>query len=856
MKDPGDGLTPGTRLEDFEIERELGAGGFGVTYLALDVQLSRRVAVKEYLPRDWGTRRRDGTVGPRSETDAAQYAWGLERFLKEARSLARFDHPNVVRVHRVFEGGGTAYLVTEYVDGPGGRAWRLSDELQASGPLTEVRVRALLESLMAGLEPVHASGLVHRDIKPSNVMLRADGSPVLIDFGAARQAIGQQSRSLTSVLTPGYAPIEQYSEKGRQGPWTDVYALGAVAYELLSGRRPDDATQRVLEDALPPLSRVSAHPVGGGLSSAVMAALTVDDRSRPQSLGAWRTLLPRSGSEAAGAAVPAPSRSAPRADDAGGAGSSAAGGLRRLLDFRRGSSASSAGVGGGAPSGRAPSPASSPTGGGLFGSPAASESAAEAAAVGGSAERRSGFGAAWRAGRWWLCGAGAVAAAGLAVALVVPGRETARRAPADVPAASPSVGARPPGGVGARPSGGFGGEAVGAGSPARARTEPDEPAVPPAGDSSAASAEAALGLDRATRRRVQAGLAGSGVNPGGADGIFGDRTREALAAWQGSRGSPATGYLTRADLSALLAAELPPPPPAPSAPIPSRVDAARPLPDARRVGERFRDCAECPELVVVPAGSFTMGSPSSEEGRFESEGPQRRVTIPSPLAVGVYEVTRGEFGRFVSATGHATGGRCYSYEDDSWEWLDDRGWRDPGFAQTDDHPVVCVSWEDAQAYVRWLSRETGARYRLLSESEWEYVARGGTASSRYWGSSSSGQCVHANGADSSASLGRGVSCSDGSARTARGGSYTSNGFGLYDVLGNVWEWVEDCWHGDYAGAPSGGSAWTSGGDCGHRVLRGGSWRSNPRDLRSASRLWSTAGDGLVGIGFRVSRTLD
>ena len=826
MKDPGDGLTPGTRLEDFEIEGELGAGGFGVTYLALDVQLSRRVAVKEYLPRDWGTRRRDGTVGPRSETDAAQYAWGLERFLKEARSLARFDHPNVVRVHRVFEGGGTAYLVTEYVDGPGGRAWRLSDELQASGPLTEARVRGLLESLMSGLEPVHASGLVHRDIKPSNVMLRADGSPVLIDFGAARQAMGQQSRSLTSVLTPGYAPIEQYSEKGRQGPWTDVYALGAVAYELLSGRRPDDATQRVLEDALPPLSRVSAHPVGGGLSSAVMAALTVDDRSRPQSLGAWRTLLPRSESEAAGAAVPAPSRSVPRADDAGGAGSSA-GGLRRLLDFRRGSSASSAGVGGGAPSGRAPSPASSPTGGVLFGSPAASESAAEAAAVGGSAERRSGFGAAWRAGRWWLCGAGAVAAAGLAVALVVPGRETARRAPADVPTASPSVGARPSGGVGARPSGGFGGEAVGAGSPARARTEPDEPALPPAGGSSAASAEAALGLDRATRRRVQAGLAASGLNPGGADGIFGDRTREALAAWQGSRGSPATGYLTRADLSALLAAELPPPPPAPSAPIPSRVDAARPLPDARRVGERFRDCADCPELVVVPAGSFTMGSPSSEWGRNDDEGPQRRVTIPSPLAVGVYEVTFAEWDACVSASG------CSRYR------RSDRGWG------RGTRPVISVTWDDAQAYVDWLSRRTGGSYRLLSESEWEYVARGGSRTAYWWGGS-----VGRNRANC-------FLCGSRWDReqTAPVGSFGANGFGLHDVSGNVWEWVEDCWHDDYVGAPADGSAWTSGGNCRLGVLRGGSWYSLPGDLRSANRGPPSLA-GHDSIGFRVSRTLE
>ena len=374
---------------------------------------------------------------------------------------------------------------------------------------------------------------------------------------------------------------------------------------------------------------------------------------------------------------------------------------------------------------------------------------------------------------------------------------------------------------------------------------------------------------------ASAAAAGGGAGPaaggGPAAAVGGGGASAAAAAlqaetalWQSIESRPTLAkyeaYLSQypngtfAALARLEAAALRADPPGASGRPPSRPAAADPRP-ARRAGERFRDCAECPELVVVPAGSFMMGSPSSEDGRFENEGPQRRVTIPSPLAVGVYEVTRGEFGRFVSATGHATGGRCYSYEDGSWGWLDGRGWRDPGFAQTDDHPVVCVSWEDAQAYVRWLSRETGARYRLLSESEWEYAARGGTASSRYWGSSSSGQCVHVNGADSSSSLGWGVSCSDGSARTARGGSYTSNGFGLYDVLGNVSEWVEDCWHGDYAGAPSGGSAWTSGGDCSLRVLRGGSWHSSPRDLRSAHRVRYTA--GRFGLsGFRVSRTLD
>ena len=367
--------------------------------------------------------------------------------------------------------------------------------------------------------------------------------------------------------------------------------------------------------------------------------------------------------------------------------------------------------------------------------------------------------------------------------------------------------------------------------------------------------------------------AGGPAAAGGGGGASASASAAALQAetalWQSIESRPTLAkyeaYLSQypngtfAALARLEAAALRSDPPGASGRPPSRpASAADPRP-SRRAGERFRDCAECPELVVVPAGSFTMGSPSSEAVRLENEGPQRRVTIPSPLAVGVYEVTRGEFGRFVSATGHATGGRCYSYEDGSWRWVDGRGWRDPGFAQTDDHPVVCVSWEDAQAYVRWLSRETGARYRLLSESEWEYAARGGTASSRYWGSSSSGQCVHANGADSSASLaslGWGVSCSDGFARTSRVGSYTSNGFGLYDVVGNVWEWVEDCWHEDYAGAPSGGSAWTSGGDCGLRVLRGGSWIDDPRLLRSAYRYRNSAGIRDAFGGFRVSRTLD
>ena len=273
-------------------------------------------------------------------------------------------------------------------------------------------------------------------------------------------------------------------------------------------------------------------------------------------------------------------------------------------------------------------------------------------------------------------------------------------------------------------------------------------------------------------------------------------------------------------------------------------------------GAKFRDCegAWCPELVVVPSGSFEMGSPGSEEGRGGDEGPRHEVSIAEPFAVGVYEVTRGEYGRFVSATGHASGDSCYTYESGEWEERSGRGWRNPGFRQTDAHPVLCVSWDDAQAYVRWLSVETGEAYRLLSEAEWEYVARGGTKTARYWGESGTGQCRNANGADASTDFGWRTGCDDGHARTSPVGAFSANRWKLHDVLGNVWEWVEDCWNDSYAGAPSDGSAWESG-DCSVRVLRGGSWFNQPRLLRSANRLRDSTGLRDINVGFRVARTL-
>ena len=264
----------------------------------------------------------------------------------------------------------------------------------------------------------------------------------------------------------------------------------------------------------------------------------------------------------------------------------------------------------------------------------------------------------------------------------------------------------------------------------------------------------------------------------------------------------------------------------------------------------FRDCPECPEMVVVPAGSYRMGSPSYEQGRQENEGPAHEVTIAAPFAIGVYEVTVAEFGRFVDETGYSAGSSCRTYDSGA-----DRDWRNPGFRQSGRHPVACVSWNDAQAYAAWLSRKTGEEYRLPSESQWEYAARAGTSAARPWGEGESGQCRHANGADESAKENypwvRVASCRDGHERTAPVGSFGANGWGLHDMLGNVWEWTEDCWNDSYAGAPSDGSAWEFG-NCARRVLRGGSWITI---LRAADRVWSTAGFRNFSYGFRVARTL-
>ena len=292
-------LPQGTRIRDFEFHRVLGHGGFGITYLGWNVTLDIPVAIKEYLPTDLAARKGDQSVVPQSSQVVSDFQWGLERFLDEARTLARLQHPNIVRVHQYFEAHGTAYIAMDYVEGED-----LSAYLARKGTLQEAELKGILYPLLDALEVVHGADFLHRDIKPGNIVLRdVDGSPVLLDFGAARQAIGAKSRSVTSIVTPGYAPIEQYSSRGRQGAWTDIYALGGVCYRALTGQVPDDATDRMRQDPLVPVAQRCAGQASRGFLSAIDVALSVDEGDRPQSVAAWREAMGTDTAEAQELAV-------------------------------------------------------------------------------------------------------------------------------------------------------------------------------------------------------------------------------------------------------------------------------------------------------------------------------------------------------------------------------------------------------------------------------------------------------------------------------------------------------------------------------------------------------------------------
>ncbi|GAB3737434.1 formylglycine-generating enzyme family protein [Luteimonas pelagia] len=276
-------------------------------------------------------------------------------------------------------------------------------------------------------------------------------------------------------------------------------------------------------------------------------------------------------------------------------------------------------------------------------------------------------------------------------------------------------------------------------------------------------------------------------------------------------------------------------------------------------GGVFRDCSDCPWMVVLPAGRFMMGSPLGEPGRFEDEGPRHPVEIPGAFALSHAPVTRDQYAAFVRATGHPVADACAVMRDEGWTSTPGAGWRDPGFEQRGDHPVVCVDWHDAVAYAAWLTARTGHHYRLPTEAEFEYAARAGRDATFPWGDAAGDICRHANVFDLAARRlhpgWAGEDCDDGHAFTAPVAAFPTNAFGLLGMTGNVYQWTADCFvEGGYAGAPNDGSA-RDAGPCEARAIRGGSWLNSARGQRAAMRDRDRPGDRYTNVGLRVVREL-
>lgn len=278
-------LPPGTELMEYRLERVLGAGGFGLTYLAWDAHLQKRVALKEFLPSDIALRALDGSIVPIATQRHEDYRWGLERFLQEARTLARFSHPHIVRVLRYFEGNNTGYMVMDYEHGES-----LSRLLKREPYPPEERLRAILLPVLDGLRAVHEAGFLHRDIKPSNVFLREQGGPLLIDFGAARHAVGG-SGNYTAVVTPGYAPMEQYSGQAAQGPWSDIYAVAGVFFRAVTDEAPPDAAGRLRRDPVGEKLAAARARYSATLVAAIGWGLEMEEKRRPQTVAEWQDAL-------------------------------------------------------------------------------------------------------------------------------------------------------------------------------------------------------------------------------------------------------------------------------------------------------------------------------------------------------------------------------------------------------------------------------------------------------------------------------------------------------------------------------------------------------------------------------------
>ncbi len=798
------------KIGKYEIRLQVGRGAMGVVYEGFDPAIGRRVAIKTL----------------RTEMfEPHQLPEVLARFKREAQSAGRLSHPHIVTIHEYGEHDGAAYIVMEYISGK-----ELGHELERGVRYSLEDVVRLMTQLLGALAHAHENGVVHRDLKPANMFVLKDGSLKVVDFGIAHIEASDLTGTGAMLGTPAYMSPEQIMTLPVDHR-SDLFSAGVILYQLLTGDKPFTGSiptimQKVLrQDPIEPsalnptiskawdavISRAMAKKPEARYQTALQFAEAIklahqSERTHEED-GRRRTA--EVDEHARREAEERSKREARQREK-----------LARLEierkkhedwieDVRR-KAKEEAQRKADKTVAQAPSP------------PPAS--------------------------RKPLFMALSIAAALAVIGAVLYHRDdSAQRAATAEAARSAEERAR------------LQAERVGKAAEERA-------------------AEALRKADEAKRETERMAQAQTEERARLESERMKKESEEKVKAEALRKEDDAK---RKTELAAKLVADLQAKKDTAAkakqeAEEKAKAEAARKAEkanrQARKPGEVFRDCPDCPQMVVIPAGEFTMGSPASEAGRDADEGPQHAVKIAQPFAMGRSEVTVAEFRRFVIDADYKTeaerdvGQRgCFGFETDLTtkkpDWQSGKTWRNPGFDQPGHHPVVCVSWNDAKEYLRWFSHKAGRIYRLPTEAEWEYAARAGTTSARFWGEEPSQACRFANVADQSKSpsgwtFGQKHECNDGHYFTAPVASYSPNKFGLYDVLGNAWEWTEDCWNASYAGAPGDGSAWLSG-DCSRRVFRGGGWVDFfPHYVRSANRGRFGPTFRSVNAGFRLARTLE
>ncbi|MDS4031028.1 MAG: SUMF1/EgtB/PvdO family nonheme iron enzyme [Candidatus Contendobacter sp.] len=864
MTEETNALPTGYNLHRYQIEGVLGAGGFGITYKAIHEALENEVAIKEYFPAEWAYRDHNGiTVRPNAQgqipardSEPPCYEWGLQRFLDEAKILVQVNHPGVVRVRDYFTANGTAYIVMEYEEGES-----LSATLQRGGILPEPELRRILNDVMPALEAVHAQGYLHRDIKPSNLYIRASSNRViLIDFGAARQALGRRTRSVTSVVTPGYSPIEQYVTVGEDyGPWTDIYAMGAVLYRCITGTPPIEAPGRVLKDPVQPAVEVGAGLYSHGLLRVVDQAIAVRPEERFQTMAAMREALQaadRVDSRADFSQVPplaadlleqAPAPSPRGAWPEGGDRRPSAPRSKRPMEWPGTPSRPSQRLAGKLPTAGASQPrrisdAREPHDAipslGLASRPAPLVDDAD----GGSLPLLENI---WEHLDELTPPAAppekAVPGAEPTPATAEPSASLLKRSPQSALEHLRKVSTiRRDGTLSTR-------SMLTTPQPAPVTTTDleisDRPAI--------VQSPPVQWMRILVTVFVVAGLSGAGLLAYQYYDTLREQRRQEAAALQKRQQEEEAARLiqeaaqnreveiarhldqarnaitlknwTLAANSLARAAAIDPNHPALATTRAELAAAERP----NTIKTRTENTIGL-ELNWIEGGCFTMGSPPTERDRGRDETPHE-VCVKG-FWMGKNEISNRQFRRFRSA--HSSG----SFQGRS---LND-----------DAQPAVNLTWDDARSFAEWLSWEAGSgqRFRLPTEAEWEYAARAGATTRYTWGNDIDPR--QANFSDRNDPTGASMgNLDDGHAVTAPVGSYLPNALGLRDLTGNVWEWTCSDYNPTYNGDEQRCSTLRS--NEGQRTVRGGSWNNGAGDLRVAKRLARKPDYRDAMTGFRV-----